>query len=99
MVQDGEHAGKQVIMLAPSAPLNFLDFPMLVRIDIYRYYFAPGGKLSGKIEVGQTSHGLGAKAYAGGIKGPRLGLLGVNKEASHLHIPSSSTSSLTEAVD
>jgi len=81
MLTQGEYAGHQALILKPSSPFPFIGLPVDARTLVYQHYFAPEGKLDGKIEIGQANGGLSAKTYASEAK-HRLALLMVNKEVS-----------------
>lgn len=79
-----QYPGHQVIVISTSKPFPFLELPPSVRHRIYQFYFAPGGKVTGKIDLTSNATGLSSKTYSLEVKDAkeRLGLLRVNKEVS-----------------
>lgn len=87
MIQEGEYKGHQAIIIAPSKPLPFMEFPIAARLLVYEYYFAPpipeSNNLGQKIKINGTAAGISAKEYSSQFKN-RTALLGVCKDVSNL---------------
>ncbi|GAB7354710.1 hypothetical protein MBLNU459_g5127t1 [Dothideomycetes sp. NU459] len=95
LLSEGQYAGHQAIIVAPSKPFNFMALPKPIRLQIYHEYLVPTDNSRGIITFCSTGTGVKAKTYyASNIsekkdpekKDPeknnkhRLALLGTNKE-------------------
>ena len=83
VIDEGEFAGHQAVILRPAKPFQLTELPREVRKRIYAIYFAPNGVVNGEIvlEGKDTKKNIFAKAYSEGQK-DRVALLRVSKDVS-----------------